>query len=39
MNLQFQSINKKKSLLWENMCNSSDRDLEGTSERLPGGKA
>lgn len=39
MNLQFQSINKKKSLLWENMCNSSDRGLGGPSECLPGEKA
>lgn len=33
------SIYKSKSLLWENMCNSSDRDLEGPSECLPGEKA
>lgn len=33
------SIYKSKSLLWENMCKYSDRDLGGPSERLPGEKA
>lgn len=33
------SIYKSKSLLWENMCKSSNRDLGGPSERLPGEKA
>lgn len=37
MNLQFQSINQNRC--FGKTCKSSDRDLEGPSERLPGEKA